>query len=224
MHCMLLPSFCFDADPSPACIIILTYYIQSALPPTWGRCHTPPVLNVASPIYLHPYAQCVAHSQWLLATHNAPSLPCSLLQVRHLRYHPRWQRQLELRRKKALGPPKGGDNVSIVVTDVEGYSQLMSSSPHLMSRAMSLHDEVMRRVAEQHCGSIVEQVGGVSLCGRVWWSEEEKKSEGKCEGIDQKKYVGKSEGWWAGEGVWLIGEDTGGFRCRSDCISYYDMI
>ena len=44
-----------------------------------------------------------------------------------------------------------------MVTDIEGYSALMSSSPQLMAKAMALHNTVLRKATEQHGGSIIDQ-------------------------------------------------------------------
>lgn len=57
-----------------------------------------------------------------------------------------------------MGVPKSGP-CSIVVTDIEGYSDLMSGSPQLMGRVMTLHNAVMRKAAEQHAGKIVDMEG-----------------------------------------------------------------
>lgn len=103
-------------------------------------------------------------------------------QVQRMRYQPRWLRHQEVRRKRAMGPPCGGP-CSIVVTDMEGYSEMMSASPQLMAKVMALHNTVMKKAAEQHGGSIIGQVrhtqaggsGGVGVCccggmgrGRRW--------------------------------------------------------
>lgn len=45
-----------------------------------------------------------------------------LLSSRLLLFRSRWLREAELKRKRRLGLPKEGDNVCVVVTDIEGYS------------------------------------------------------------------------------------------------------
>jgi hypothetical protein len=37
-------------------------------------------------------------------------------------FRTRWAREMELKRKRARGSPKGGGTISVVVTDIEGYS------------------------------------------------------------------------------------------------------
>jgi hypothetical protein len=46
----------------------------------------------------------------------------ALLGSRWVLFRSRWAREMELKRKRARGPPKSGGPVSIVVTDIEGYS------------------------------------------------------------------------------------------------------
>jgi hypothetical protein len=46
----------------------------------------------------------------------------ALLGSRWVLFRSRWAREMELKRKRARGPPKSGGPVSVVVTDIEGYS------------------------------------------------------------------------------------------------------
>lgn len=46
----------------------------------------------------------------------------ALIGSRWVLFRSRWAREAELKRKRAKGLPKGGGSVSVVVTDIEGYS------------------------------------------------------------------------------------------------------
>ncbi|PNG99169.1 Adenylate cyclase, partial [Tetrabaena socialis] len=61
-------------------------------------------------------------------------------------------------RKRVKGEPLGGQ-VSIVVTDIEGYSDLMKQSPELMTRALTLHNTIIRKARWANFGYTVEQEG-----------------------------------------------------------------
>lgn len=46
-----------------------------------------------------------------------------------------------------------------MVTDIEGYSELMKQSPQLMTRALNLHNGIIRKARWQNFGYTVEQEG-----------------------------------------------------------------
>ncbi|GLI65643.1 hypothetical protein VaNZ11_009242 [Volvox africanus] len=61
-------------------------------------------------------------------------------------------------RKRIQGEPVGRQ-VSIVVTDIEGYSDLMKQSPELMTRALNLHNAIIRKARWGNFGYTLEQEG-----------------------------------------------------------------
>ncbi|KXZ47811.1 hypothetical protein GPECTOR_32g423 [Gonium pectorale] len=61
-------------------------------------------------------------------------------------------------RKRVKGEPLGGQ-VSVVVTDIEGYSDLMKQSPELMTKALNLHNGLIRKARWSNFGYTVEQEG-----------------------------------------------------------------
>jgi class 3 adenylate cyclase len=83
----------------------------------------------------------------------------ALLGSRWMLFRSRWAREIELKRKRAKGPPKGGSTVSVVVTDIEGYSELMKTSPNLTTKALNMHNAVLRKAAHLHAGHVFEQEG-----------------------------------------------------------------
>jgi hypothetical protein len=79
-------------------------------------------------------------------------------QVRRARYKPRWLRHQAIVRKRAAGVPRRGQ-ASVVVTDIEGYSDLFRAQPQLMGRALAMHNAVLRRCCWAQGGHVVEQEG-----------------------------------------------------------------
>ncbi|KAF8059749.1 CSN6 [Scenedesmus sp. PABB004] len=71
---------------------------------------------------------------------------------------PRWRREQELAAHRAAGMPAGGP-ASLVVTDIESYSELMASNAPLATKALGIHNAVLRRAAAAHAGHVVEQEG-----------------------------------------------------------------
>ncbi|GFH22541.1 guanylate cyclase domain-containing protein, partial [Haematococcus lacustris] len=67
----------------------------------------------------------------------------------HWRRHARLQRSL-------LGhvlPPAAGDKATLVITDVQGSSKLWEVLPAIVVEAsMKLHDNLIRRLAQDHAG------------------------------------------------------------------------
>ncbi|KAI8469159.1 MAG: nucleotide cyclase [Monoraphidium minutum] len=61
-------------------------------------------------------------------------------------------------KKRALGMPRRG-RMSVVVTDIEGYSDMMSRSPELMFRALTMHNNAIRKAKWANCGYTLEQEG-----------------------------------------------------------------
>lgn len=61
--------------------------------------------------------------------------------------------------KRAKGPPRDGKAVSVVVTDIEGYSSLMGAAPDLMAVALGMHNQAVRRAAFANAGAVLEQEG-----------------------------------------------------------------
>ncbi|GIL91787.1 hypothetical protein Vretifemale_19327, partial [Volvox reticuliferus] len=61
-------------------------------------------------------------------------------------------------RKRIQGEPVGRQ-VSVVVTDIEGYSDLMKQSPELMTRALNLHNAIIRKARWGNFGYTLEQEG-----------------------------------------------------------------
>eukprot|EP00955_Chlamydomonas_euryale_P049528 354272-Chlamydomonas_euryale.AAC.5 len=60
-------------------------------------------------------------------------------------------------RKRVQGEPESG-TISIVNTDIEGYSTLMKQSPELMTKALILHNAAIRKARWTTYGYTVEQV------------------------------------------------------------------
>ncbi|KAI8463865.1 MAG: nucleotide cyclase [Monoraphidium minutum] len=74
-------------------------------------------------------------------------------------FRSRWMREAELQRKRARGPPQGGGFASVVVTDIEGYSEMMKLSPASTIKALTLHNAVLSKAAHKHAGHVIEQEG-----------------------------------------------------------------
>ncbi|GAX78935.1 hypothetical protein CEUSTIGMA_g6375.t1 [Chlamydomonas eustigma] len=60
--------------------------------------------------------------------------------------------------KRAKGPPTNG-RISIVVTDIEGFSDLMKSSPELMMSALITHNNLIQNAKFSNYGYTIEQEG-----------------------------------------------------------------
>ncbi|KAI8472451.1 MAG: hypothetical protein J3K34DRAFT_519781 [Monoraphidium minutum] len=82
-----------------------------------------------------------------------------LLSSRLLLFQRRWLREAELKRKRQLGVPKEGDTAYVVVTDIEGYSVLMKTSPSLTTKALSMHNAVLRKAVAENAGNVFDQEG-----------------------------------------------------------------
>eukprot|EP00775_Hariotina_reticulata_P004431 gene4431-4686_t len=70
----------------------------------------------------------------------------------------KWQREKELDKNRQRGVPTEG-LISIVVTDVEGYSELMQQDAVMCAKAMGIHNAVLRKVVTAHAGHVIEQEG-----------------------------------------------------------------
>ncbi|KAF6255371.1 hypothetical protein COO60DRAFT_215437 [Scenedesmus sp. NREL 46B-D3] len=71
---------------------------------------------------------------------------------------PRWQREKELVENRKKGVPSGCP-ATIVVTDIERYSELMQLNAPLATRFLGIHNALLRRAAAMHAGHVVEQEG-----------------------------------------------------------------
>jgi hypothetical protein len=78
---------------------------------------------------------------------------CALLAVGilYLRTQPRWLRERVMQAKRLQGAPRAGKpgdcvHVSVVVTDVKGFSALTRQYPDAMIKAMGGHNNIMRKV------------------------------------------------------------------------------
>eukprot|EP00775_Hariotina_reticulata_P007249 gene7249-7462_t len=70
----------------------------------------------------------------------------------------KWQRNKELDKHRQLGVPKQG-LVSIVVTDVESYSDLTRLEGGVTAQALGMHNAILRSAAAAHAGHVIEQEG-----------------------------------------------------------------
>eukprot|EP00878_Enallax_costatus_P040647 GHUV01046981.1.p1 GENE.GHUV01046981.1~~GHUV01046981.1.p1 ORF type:complete len:142 (+),score=21.19 GHUV01046981.1:273-698(+) len=70
----------------------------------------------------------------------------------------KWQREKELMKNRLKGVPNGGP-ASIVVTDVESYSELMQQYGAVTTRAMGIHNAILRKAVTAHAGYVIEQEG-----------------------------------------------------------------
>eukprot|EP00775_Hariotina_reticulata_P011161 gene11161-11311_t len=70
----------------------------------------------------------------------------------------KWHREKELNRHRQLGVPQGG-LATIVVTDVEQYSDLARLQAAFTCQALVLHDAILRKAAAIHAGYVIEQEG-----------------------------------------------------------------
>lgn len=64
--------------------------------------------------------------------------------------------------KRAKGAPKAGKPgervpVSIVVTDVQDFSELTRRYPELMNKALGRHNNIIRKACHAHAGAVLEQ-------------------------------------------------------------------
>ena len=82
-----------------------------------------------------------------------------LQQTTNTNTNSRWLREAELRRKRNLGVPRDGALACVVVTDIEAYSSLMKAAPALTSRALGMHNAVLRKAAHDNAGHVLEQEG-----------------------------------------------------------------
>lgn len=67
-----------------------------------------------------------------------------------------------LQAKRSKGAPKAakpGDRVlvSILVTDVQDFSDLTRRYPELMNKAMGGHNNIMRKACHAHAGHVMDQ-------------------------------------------------------------------
>eukprot|EP00775_Hariotina_reticulata_P005277 gene5277-5512_t len=70
----------------------------------------------------------------------------------------KWQREAELKKNRLKGMPSGGP-ATIVVTDVEKYSELMQRDAPLCIKALGIHNNILRKATTTHAGHVVEQEG-----------------------------------------------------------------
>eukprot|EP00878_Enallax_costatus_P037215 GHUV01042021.1.p1 GENE.GHUV01042021.1~~GHUV01042021.1.p1 ORF type:complete len:610 (+),score=118.99 GHUV01042021.1:1020-2849(+) len=71
---------------------------------------------------------------------------------------PKLKRAYDDVKKRLVGAPTSG-KVSIVVTDIESYSALIVAMPLVMGKAMSQHNNAVRKAAWTHYGFVVGQEG-----------------------------------------------------------------
>lgn len=71
----------------------------------------------------------------------------------------KWLREVDLVRKRASGLPEEGSPVTVVVTDIEGYSDLMKASPGITVKVLNMHNAIMRKAAHTHAGHAFEMEG-----------------------------------------------------------------
>ncbi|WIA42187.1 hypothetical protein OEZ86_009450 [Tetradesmus obliquus] len=71
---------------------------------------------------------------------------------------PRWRREKELAEARRRGVPCGGP-ATIVVTDIEAYSELMAANAPLTTKALGVHNAILRRATCAHAGTVIEQEG-----------------------------------------------------------------
>eukprot|EP00775_Hariotina_reticulata_P008471 gene8471-8654_t len=76
-----------------------------------------------------------------------------------MRFKPKYLRRLDLNKRRAKGAPKPGEYASVVVTDIEGYSTLMSAEPRLTVAALGLHNSIIRKAQYANAGVVLEQEG-----------------------------------------------------------------
>eukprot|EP00775_Hariotina_reticulata_P005600 gene5600-5838_t len=70
----------------------------------------------------------------------------------------RWLREKELHKNRLRGVPAQG-SASIVVTDVESYSDLMQRNALVCTKAMGVHNAILRAAVSVHAGHVIEQEG-----------------------------------------------------------------
>jgi predicted ATPase/class 3 adenylate cyclase len=64
--------------------------------------------------------------------------------------------------KGMSSPPTG--TVTFLFTDIEGSTKLWERHPEAMHRALSRHDEILRRLTEQHGGYVFKTIGDAFCC------------------------------------------------------------
>lgn len=102
----------------------------------------PSLLTAAMQLLGGQLLNCIAHNQF-----NSPVVSGC-----------RWQREKELAANRKKGMPSNAP-ASIVVTDIEKYSELMQSNAPLATKALGIHNSILRRAATAHAGNVVEQEG-----------------------------------------------------------------
>eukprot|EP00878_Enallax_costatus_P015458 GHUV01016192.1.p1 GENE.GHUV01016192.1~~GHUV01016192.1.p1 ORF type:complete len:446 (+),score=127.76 GHUV01016192.1:4890-6227(+) len=70
----------------------------------------------------------------------------------------KWQREKELLKNRQRGVPHGGP-AAVVVTDVEKYSELMQQNAAMTTRALGIHNAILRKAVTAHAGYVIEQEG-----------------------------------------------------------------
>eukprot|EP00775_Hariotina_reticulata_P011159 gene11159-11309_t len=75
-----------------------------------------------------------------------------------LRLRSKWQRERELAEHRQRGLPQGCQ-ATIVVTDVEQYSELSRLDGGLTMQVLGLHNAILRKAAAAHAGHVIEQEG-----------------------------------------------------------------
>ncbi|GAX79288.1 hypothetical protein CEUSTIGMA_g6729.t1 [Chlamydomonas eustigma] len=61
--------------------------------------------------------------------------------------------------KKGRRPPPTSGSMSIVVTDIEGFSELMKVAPELMMRALITHNNLIQKAKMLNFGHVIDQEG-----------------------------------------------------------------
>eukprot|EP00775_Hariotina_reticulata_P004239 gene4239-4489_t len=101
--------------------------------------------------------------QWKLAVGIA--VPLLFLLLFGLQLHRAYSRKLlrlpeiiRQQRKRALGQPRSG-RMSVVVTDIQGFTHLMRAAPDQMAQALLMHNQVIQHAVYDNVGYVLEQEG-----------------------------------------------------------------
>ncbi|GAX74578.1 hypothetical protein CEUSTIGMA_g2027.t1 [Chlamydomonas eustigma] len=110
----------------------------------------------------------ICHNSWIIAVIVIGSLLVmawlTWLMCYRRRSRPVFVQAVANMRKRVKGEPTSG-SITMVNTDIEGYSDLMKGAPELMTQALNLHNAVIRNARWTTFGYVIEQEGdSFTLC------------------------------------------------------------
>lgn len=90
---------------------------------------------------------------------HVPAMLDAILEVQKLERQSLQQDVLALETERTLDSPPDDGPVAIVLTDVEGSTNLWETNPEAMKEALSLHDSIIRKLREENHGYEIDTEG-----------------------------------------------------------------